>query len=418
MKQIIKYIAWLLLLLPFKTKAQQQLPVLTLDSILKKIDENNLLLQSYGLKAASYKYMADAATAWMAPMVGAGTFMTPYPGQKLNDARDNGNIMLQIEQDIPNPAKLNAKKKYIESQADIELAERDVSLNNFKAQAKKIYYNWLIAKNKIKVLQESERIMTTMKKIEEVRYPYNQSQLGNIYRIEAKIEGNRNMINMQEGIIAKAMAWLNSLMNVNGNEIFAIDSTYEPHFAPTGTFDTAGLASIRKDVLKVSQNIRSMQLNIESIRKEKKPDFRIRFDHMNPLSGMMPKAFSVMGMISIPIAPWASKMYKSSVKAIEYNIAGMEKERAGILQETQAMIYGMQYEIQTMHNRVMSMEEKIVPALQKAMDANFLNYQENKLGLPAVMDSWEALNMMQINVLDEKLKHYEMIVDYEKELYR
>ena len=89
-----------------------------------------------------------------------------------------------------------------------------------------------------------------------------------------------------------------------------------------------------------------------------------------------------------------------------------------MLQETQGMLYGMQFEIQSMHERVLSMEEKVIPALKRSMDANFLNYQENKLALPVVIESWEALNMMQLNVLDEKLQHYEMIVDYEKQLFR
>ena len=89
-----------------------------------------------------------------------------------------------------------------------------------------------------------------------------------------------------------------------------------------------------------------------------------------------------------------------------------------MLQETQGMLYAMQYEIQSMHDRIYALEEKIIPALQKSMDANFAMYQENKLGLTEVIDSWDALNMMHMNLLDEKLKHYEMIVDYEKQLYR
>ena len=64
------------------------------------------------------------------------------------------------------------------------------------------------------------------------------------------------------------------------------------------------------------------------------------------------------------------------------------------------------------------MEEKVIPALQKMLDAYFITYQENKMQLTLVIDAWEALVMMQMNVLDEKLKLYEMIVDYEKELYR
>ena len=423
MKHIIKYTIWLLILLPVQLFAQQT-PVLSLDSILQRIDRNNVLLQSYELKAQSYKYSADASTAWMPPMVGVGTFMTPYPGQMSKDQRDNmdpgdkGNLMLQIEQDIPNKAKLNARKRYIESQGNIERATRDITLNDFKAQAKRLYFNWLIAKQRMKVLQENEKIMVTMKKIEEVRYPYNQSQLGSVYKADAKIEENRNMVRMQEGTIAKARAWLNSLMNVQGNKMFEVDTTYLPEFNPAGSYDTASLSGIRKDVLKMNESIRSMQLNIASMKSQKKPDFRIRFDHMYPLDAMMPNAYNVMGMISIPIAPWSSKMYKSEIKAMQFNIQGMEKERTAMLQETQGMLYGMQYEIQSMQSRIRGMEEKVIPALQKTLDTYFINYQENKMQLTLVIDAWEALIMMQMNVLDEKLKLYEMIVDYEKELYR
>lgn len=417
MKHITKYTLWLLTLLPVQLFAQQA-PVLTLDSILQRIDRNNVLLQSYNLKAESYKYSADASTAWMPPMVGLGTFMTPYPGQMIMEPRDKGNLMLQIEQDIPNKAKLNARKRYIESQGNIERATRDITLNDFKAQAKRLYFNWLIAKQRVRVLQENEKILVTMKKIEEVRYPYNQSQLGSVYKADAKIEENRNMILMQDGIIAKARAWLNSLMNAQGNEMFEVDSTYLPEFNPAGSYDTASLSGIRKDVLKMNESIRSMQLNIASMKAQRKPDFRIRFDHMYPLDPIMPNSYNVMGMISIPIAPWSSKMYKSEITAMQFNIQSMEKEKTAMLQETQGMLYGMQYEIQSMQARIRGMEEKVIPALQKTLDANFITYQENKMQLTLVIDAWEALVMMQMNVLDENLKLYEMIVDYEKELYR
>lgn len=403
--------------LPLAMQAQT-VPVLSLDTILHRVDQHNILLQSYALKAEGYKYSADAATAWMAPMVGVGTFMTPYPGQMIMDGRDKGNLMLQLEQDIPNPAKLAAQKKYIASQGNVELATRGITLNELKSQAKRLYYSWLIAQQRIAVLQQNEKIMLTMKQIEAVRYPYNQSQLSGVYKADAKIEDNRNMIRMQEGNIARARAWLNSLMNAAGNEPFEIDTSYQPQFRMATSYDTASLATARQDIVKMNESIRSMQLNIEGMKKEKKPDFRLRFDHMAPLDNAMPKAFSAMGMVSIPIAPWASKMYKSEIKAMTYNVQAMEKEKAAMLQETQGMLYGMQYEIQSMQTRIRAMEEKIVPALQQTLDASFLNYQENKLALSNVIDSWEALTMMQSNVLDEKLKLYEMIVDYEKQLYR
>lgn len=417
MKYIIK-ISFILLLVKPAGLAAQQYPVLTLDTIVQRIDKNNTSLQSFDLKAQSYKYSADAATAWMPPMVGLGTFMTPYPNQKVMEPRDKGQLMLRIEQEIPNRGKLNAKKRYIESQGNIEKTSRNISMNDLKANAKRLYYLWVTAGRKIRVLQKNEQLMITMKKIEEVRYPYNQSQLGSVYKAEAKIEENRNMIRMQEGDILKARSWLNALMNQPGNEVFAIDSTIEPTFTGITTFDTASLATVRQDITRMNQNIASMQLNIEAMKLQRRPDFKIVFDHMPPLDRSMPNSYSIMGMISIPIVPWASKMYKSEAKAMQFNIQAMEKERTGMLLETEGMLQGMQYEIRSMQERINTTEQKIIPALQKSLDVNFINYQENKMQLTQVIDTWEALTMMELSVLDEKLKLYQMIVDYEKELYR
>ncbi|WP_207495767.1 TolC family protein [Aridibaculum aurantiacum] len=417
MMQRIKWMISLLVVAPVLSFAQQD-TVLSLPGIIQKIDSNNLLLQTYGLRAESYKYSAEAATAWMAPMVGMGTWQTPYPGQKIMDARDRGMVMIRAEQDIPNLSKQRAKSRFIESQGNVELASRGVTLNELRTQAKRQYYTWLVALQRIKVLQRNQQVLAMMKKIEEVRYPYNQSALSSIYRSDAEIERNRNMVQMQLGEIERAKAILNSLMNRPGNQQLMIDTTYNVRFKPEAAIDTAQLSAERSDIYRMNENIRSMLLNIDAMRQESKPDFKVQFDHMMPLSRMMPNAYSIMGMISIPIAPWASRMYKSDIKAMQLNIQSMERERAAMLQETQGMLYGMQAEIQSMQRRLSTIETKVLPALQKTFDANYLVYQENKLSVTALLDSYEALNMMQMDLLDEKLKFYQMIVDYEKELYR
>ena len=420
-----RYFKWLpafllsfVFILCFVTSKAQQKEVLSLPEIIQKIDSNNILLKTYGLKAEGYKYSADAAMAWVPPMVGVGTFMMPYPFQKTMDGSDKGSIMLRVEQEIPNRKKLQAKKSYILSQGNIENANRAVTINDLKAQAKAQYFNWLIALKKINIIQQNEKVLEMMKKIEEVRYPYNQSQLSIVYRAEAEIQKNRNMLLMPQGDIAKSKAYLNALMNRPGNTDFRIDTTFEPRFVASAFYDTASLATQRKDVLQMNESIRSMQLNIEAMKMERKPAFRIQYDHMSPLSATMPQAFSVMGMLSVPIAPWSKKMYQSEIKSMRSNIHAIEQERSAMLQETQGMLYGMEVQIQTMQQRIRSMEEKIIPALQKAFDAGFITYQENKLGLTVVLDNWEALNMMQLDVQEEKQKLYQMIVNYEKELFR
>ena len=417
MIHLIKYACLSFLLMPISLFAQDSLS-LSLNAIITRIEKQNVSLESYELKAKSYDYKSEAATSWMAPMVGAGTYMTPYPGQNPMED-DRGSLMLQVEQDIPNFAKQKADKKAIISLGDIEYANRDMKMNELKAQAKGLYFNWLVALERIQVLRENEKIMQTMRDVEEIRYKYNQSQLGSIFNIDAKLDENQNMILMQEGEIAKSRAWLNSLMNQSDDTYFSIDTSEQLVFIPQAVLDTASLAGQRADAIKMEREIASMKLGVEAVKKENRAGLKIRFDHMSPLgAGMMPNSYSIMGMISIPIVPWSSKMYKNEVSAMNLEIDAMEKERQGMLLESQGKIYGMQYEILNVQKRLDNLELKIIPSLKRALDANFQSYQENKIQLPVIIDNWEAWNMMQNNLLDEKLIFYQLIINYEKELFR
>jgi outer membrane protein, heavy metal efflux system len=416
---IQQFIMCFVLLFSGSIKAQAQtIEILSLDTILQRIDQQNIKLKAYALRGKGFEYRAKAATAWMAPMVGAGTFMTPYPGQELMDDRDKGSLMFNLEQEIPNPSKQRANKQFIQSQSATEEAKRAVDLNELKAQAKSLYYTWIVATNRIRLLEENDKIISSMKQLEAIRYEYNQSQLSNVFKAEAQLEENKNMLRMQEAEIARSRAWLNSLMNVPGNTMFNIDTTYQPQFELEASLDTLLLADRRKDIQKMNADLQTMRFGIETMKQERKPDFKIRFDHMTPLGKMMPNAYSVMGMVSIPIAPWSSKMYKNETKAMQLELAAMQQERQGMLLESQGMLYGMQYEIMNMEERIKKISDKIIPALQRSMDANFQAYRENKQQLPAVLADWEALNMMQNTLLDEKLKLYLMFVNYEKELYK
>jgi len=416
---IRQFILCFVLLFSGNIKAQAQtIETLSLDTILQRIDQQNIKLKAYALRGKGFEYRAKAATAWMAPMVGAGTFMTPYPGQELMDDRDKGSLMFNLEQEIPNPSKQRANKQFIQSQSATEEAKRAVDLNELKAQAKSLYFTWIVAIHRIKLLKENDKVISSMKQLEAIRYEYNQSQLSNVFKAEAQLEENKNMLRMQEAEIARSRAWLNSLMNVPDNTTFNIDTTYQPQVELEASLDTLLLADRRKDIQRMNADLQTMRFGIETMKQERKPDFKIRFDHMTPLGKMMPNAYSVMGMVSIPIAPWSSKMYKNETKAMELELAAMQQERQGMLLESQGMLYGMQYEIMNMEERIKKINDKIIPALQRSMDANFQAYRENKQQLPAVLADWEALNMMQNALLDEKLKLYLMFVNYEKELYK
>jgi outer membrane protein TolC len=402
-----------LLLITVQVYAQ----VLSLDTVLYRIDNQNPMLQEYDAKVKALNAYTEGARSWMAPMVGAGTFMTPYPGQTVMEERDRGSIMFSIEQQIPNPAKLHANKNYLHSKAGVEQQGRAFQYNVLRAEAKTLYYQWLVAVQKVNILQENERIADLMLKLARIRYPYNQGSLGNIYKVEGRLSEVQNMLLMTQATIEEKSYRLKTLMNIPATDSIMIDTATVVDFKTNqAIYDTAALHASRSDIKQIDQTIEVMRLNQQLQQYQAKPDFKIRFDHMQPIGNMMPSQFTAMAMVSIPIAPWSSRMYKAEVKGMRYDIEAMKKSREAILNEARGMLAGMATQLTRMKQQLNNYETKIIPALRKNYETVMLAYEENREQLPMVIDGWEAMNMAQMEYLNKVEEYYTMIVRYEKEL--
>src|SRR3546814_6541294 len=73
-----------------------------------------------------------------------------------------------------------------------------------RAQAKSLYYEWVVLEKKKAVLEENRQIIETMLKLARIRYPYSQGSLGSIYKAEGRLHEVENMILMTgSGIVEK-----------------------------------------------------------------------------------------------------------------------------------------------------------------------------------------------------------------------
>ena len=391
--------------------------VMTLDSVLQRIAQRNPMLQEFEQRAKAQEAYTAGAKGWMAPMVGAGTFMTPYPGQTVEEG-SKGSLMITVEQNIPNPAKLAANERYFASRSAVETAGKEKQFNILRAEAKASYYRWLVAEEKQKVLRESDRILELMLKLARLRYPYNQGSLGAIYKTEGRQHEVKNMMLMTQGDAEEASARLRALMNLPADVPLSVDTTLRPRFDRSLADDTASLRMTRSDFRQLDRTIEVMRLNRELQQYQAKPEFRLRFDHMQPLGQGMPTQFTAMAMVSIPIAPWSSKMYKSEVRGMEFEIDAMRRGQESILVETRGMLSGMTAQLRRMEQQLDNYRLRILPALRKNYEALMVAYEENRETLPAVVDGWEAMNMAQLDYTDKLNEFYQMLVRYDKEVER
>lgn len=412
----IKNISLILFLLSSKIVFAQS--GMSLEEIFKEIRTTNPGLKTYDLQIKSKDAKIEGASAWMAPMVGAGTFMTPYPFQGMGSDNDRGALMISAEQDIPNPAKIKAKQEYLEIQSKGDVLAQSQLFNEYKSKARQLFFSLLIDYRKIKYQEENKRIMETMKKLAEIRYPFNQGGLNQVFKAEGRTFESENMILMIESSIRSKKIALNTLMNRSAEMDLQIDTAFKVDFTPKADLDTTYFSSSRSDILNMQHEINVMKKSIAQMKQEAKPDFKLRFDHMSNYSAMMPRQFTVMGMLSIPIAPWSSKMYKSEIKSMNFEQEAMRQRKESMLIDMLGMSRRMESELSFMQKQIANYEQKIIPSLNKYLKVSILSYQENKSDLNTVIDGWEALNMAQMSYLDQLEKYYQMIVDYEKNIER
>jgi cobalt-zinc-cadmium efflux system outer membrane protein len=392
--------------------------ILSIDTVVAIIEQNNPGLNQYDTRVRAFDEYARGATSWMAPMVGVGTFMTPYNRERAMHENEKGAWMFSVEQEIPNPAKLNASRDMLQSKADIEKQTKALVYNELRAEAKMLYYQWLIDEKKATILKNNTELMELLLKLARIRHRYNQGTLGTIYQAEGRIAEVENMLLETEASIEDKRARLIALMGISPESPIMIDTATDIQFTlATVVEDTASLRERRSDVRQIEESIEVMRLNQQLQRSMAKPDFKIRFDHMNAI-GDMPNQFSAMAMISIPIAPWSSKSYKSEVKGMQYEIDAMKRNQEAILVATRGALNSLVKKIERTQQQLDRYETKVIPALSKNYQTLVIAYEENREQLPMVIDGWEAMNMAQLDYLDKLNEYYMMIVAYEKELER
>ena len=149
------------------------------------------------------------------------------------------------------------------------------------------------------VLKDNEEIISLVLKIAQLRYPYNQSKLSNIYKAEGRLQEVRNMILMNDNQIVQKNILLNQLMSIPPDLRFSIDTTQVRQFSLT-VIDTADFAERRSDVRRIDKSIQTMKLNQVLEKYQSKPDFNLSFNHMFARANGMPNQFMLLGMVSIP----------------------------------------------------------------------------------------------------------------------
>ena len=123
-----------------------------------------------------------------------------------------------------------------------------------------------------------------------------------------------------------------------------------------------------------------------------------------------------MGMITIPIAPWASKEYKSNIKGLNNTANAISFQKQSLLNETAGMIASLQTQIKFSKQQLANYSNNIIPTYYKSYQTSMIGYEQNTEDLFVVLDGLKMYRMAKMNELDQLNTLLKLQVDYEKEM--
>ncbi len=391
----------------FPTSSSSQ--ILTLDSVLNRMEDNNPMFKMYDEQIFAINENAEMAKAWMPPTLSTGPWQTPYSSFK------DGMWMITGEQMIPNRTKQNANYNLMKGMASIEQHGKAAKKNELFAMAKRNYFEWIVIKKKYDVLIQTDSLLNYIVQVAQLRYTYNKEKLNTIYKAQADLYELRNMEIMMFNDMRMKNVELNTLMNIDKSFVFEVDTTLLLHNYELQLPDTSLISSARSDIKQLDANIGLVKLQEQYEYSKRLPEFGVSINHMQSL-GTVPNQFSLMGMVTIPIVPWASKEYKSRIKGLDNNVNALNYQKQSILNETTGMIASLQTQLLSAKQQLNNYTINIIPAYSKSYQSSMHAYEQNTEDLFVVLDGLKMYRMAKINELDQLNLFLKLQVDYEREM--
>ncbi len=412
---------FVILILIFSLQKIATAQMLELPDILDNVQRSYPSLKMYDAEIQSLDAAAKGARNWMPPQVSAGFWMTPYNTGLWSSSKANGNIpaqngmgsyMISAEQMFPNKKYNNANEAYMQAMSSVEKENKQATLNDLFAAAKKNYYEWIVIEKRLAILDESEKLLQFMITNAETRYKNGLGKISAYYKAKASLGNIENMrVELQNEITQKRIA-LNTLMNRDKLLGFSVDTNYVIKDYSTMAFDSTLFYNNRSDIKAIDKNIQLayLQQNIEQANL--KPQFGVQYAHMFGFGGS-PMMFNLMGMVKIPLN-WSTRANRANIESLRFKAQSLAEQKASMANEYSGMAYQMQQNIVAKKKQVQLFENNILAALRKNYQSNLLAYSQNTEELFELYDAWETLNNTQLEYINQLQQLLDMQVDLEK----
>ena len=232
-----------------------------------------------------------------------------------------------------------------------------------------------------------------------------------MFKAEAQLKELDNTDAALQSLIREGSIVLNTLLGQPTDRVFLLDTAQllRPDFADT-------TVARRSDLAAGERMIAATRLEQKLAGLGRKPDFGIRFEHMQMTPGMANR-YTLMGMVTIPIAPWSARMYQAETQAIGLQIEELQLQQQARQRQARRALAEKRSQLRAGHEQLHNYETAILPAYRRAFEVQNLAYGQTTGNLFVLLDAWQMLLMKQMDYWDtyERVLSLQAAYEYESE---
>lgn len=399
---IILHILILILLLPACGWPDTGNPTLRLNDVLAEArDRNPKILASRKMWERELAKITVART-WNDPQVGLN--LERIRRGKSPKTKNAGTDMYMIEQDIPFPGKLSARKEAQIHAAKIAQYDYRRTSLNVQVDVTAAYYEYWQLLESLRIKRAHSRILERISNVTERQYASGRVLQRDVLRAQAEADKISADLSNLEELLPAVKSRLNALLNRPA------DSALRMPEAPLADFAATDGAALESATLAANVDLKAAHHHIEHSRfmlKDAKlrflPDFTVGWVRM--VEDGMPKVFNAsLFLKEVPLYFWKQR---AQVRSAEAELGHSESEQERMRNEVAVDFRAALADIRNAARMAKIYRTSILPRNLKTLEVVESGYLANRAGFLDLLDAEQQL-------LFEELAYTNILTEYGK----
>ncbi|OGH59134.1 MAG: hypothetical protein A3G34_02290 [Candidatus Lindowbacteria bacterium RIFCSPLOWO2_12_FULL_62_27] len=318
-------------------------------------------------------------------------------------SKNAGTDMYMVEQDIPFPGKLSARKKAQIHAARISQYEYLRTLLEIQADVTAAYYEYWQLLESLRIRRAHSRILERFSNVTERQYASGRVMQRDVLRAQAEADKiSVELSNLEERLPA-VKTRLNALLNRPADSAPGIPEEPRVNFAaPDGAGLEAATIASNVDLKAAHHHIEHSRFLLKEAKLSFLPDFTAGWARMT--EDGMPKVYNASLFLNVPLYFWKQR---AQVRAAEADLGHAESEWARMRNEVTVDFRVALADIRNAARMANIYRTSVLPRSRKTLEVVESGYLANRAGFLDLLDAQQQL-------LFEELAYVNLLTEYGK----